>query len=349
MIYAPLSGSGARGRRRLAALLNVAEDELSFGPSTSANTYVLAQAFRKMMGADGAIVVSQQDHEANSGPWRRLADDGIEIREWRVDPVTGALDPDALDALLPGATLLCFPHASNVVAEINDVAAIVRKARAAGVLTCVDGVSYAPHGLPDVAALGCDVYLFSAYKTWGPHQGIMTIRRALADRLPPQGHFFNAGDPVQRFTPAGPDHAQVAASAGIADYIDAIHAHHFAAAETPAAVARQVHDLIRSRESALVAPLLDWAADRNDLRLIGPRDAFARAPTVALDLGRPAAPIADALTHHGIIAGGRHFYAWRPIEALGVDPEVGVLRLSLSHYTSEEEVARAIAALEAVL
>ena len=163
-------------------------------------------------------------------PWRRLADDGIALREWRIDPETGHLDPARLAPLLADGKvrLVAFPHCSNVVAEINPVAEIVALAHAAGAVCCVDGVSYAPHGLPDVAALGADIYLFSAYKVYGPHQGIMAIREDLGMRLPEQGHYFNAGTLYKRFTPAGPDHAQIAASAGIADYFDALHGHHFA-------------------------------------------------------------------------------------------------------------------------
>ena len=99
--------------------------------------------------------------------------------------------------------------------------------RTAGAYSCVDGVSYAPHGFPNVDALGADIYLFSAYKTYGPHQGIMVIRRELGMSLPNQGHYFNADSLYKRFTPAGPDHAQVAACAGMADYVDEVHAHHF--------------------------------------------------------------------------------------------------------------------------
>ena len=64
--------------------------------------------------------------------------------------------------------------------------------RSAGAYSCVDGVSYAPHGIPNVGKLGSDIYLFSAYKTFGPHQGIMTISRELGMKLPNQGHYFNA-------------------------------------------------------------------------------------------------------------------------------------------------------------
>jgi hypothetical protein len=106
--------------------------------------------------------------------------------------------------------------------EINDVAAICEITRAAGARTVVDGVSYAPHGFPNVTALGCDVYLFSAYKTFGPHQGIMVLREAFGMELPGQAHFFNQGTLYKRHTPAGPDHAQIAACAGMADYVDAI-------------------------------------------------------------------------------------------------------------------------------
>ena len=334
-------------RTRLAAMLNVDADELSFGPSTTANTYTLAQAFRQE-GRGGAIVVSQQDHEANSGPWRRLADDGVEIREWPVDPETGRLNPDALAPLLDGARLVAFPHASNVVGEINDVAAICARVHAAGAVACVDGVSYAPHGLPDVAALGADIYLFSAYKTYGPHQGLLVVRRALSERLPNQAHHFNAGDPAKRFTPAGPDHAQVAACAGIADYFDALAAHH-GASGGPADRTARVHDLMRAHEIVLTQPLLDWVARSNSVRLIGPADAAERAPTVALGLGSPVAPVAADLARHGIIASGGDFYAHRPLEALGVDPAQGVLRLSLVHYTTSDEVDRLISALDRVL
>jgi selenocysteine lyase/cysteine desulfurase len=322
-----------------------------FGPSTSANTYVLAQALRRLLrGEGGAIVVTDQDHEANAGVWRRLAEDGVEVREWRVDPATGSLNPAGLRPLLADGrvSLLAFPHCSNVVAEINPVAEICAMARAAGAMTVVDGVSYAPHGLPDVAALGCDVYLFSAYKTYGPHQGIMVARAAFVARMPCEGHWFNAGSAVKRLTPAGPDHAQVAACAGIADYVEALADRH-GIAGSPVVRAAGVHDLMRAAEIEVVGPLLDFLASRNDLRLVGPRRAEARAPTVAVDIGARAGAAAAALGRMGIGVGASDFYAVRPLAAMGIDTDVGVLRMSLVHYTSADEVARLIRGLESVL
>lgn len=336
-------------RRRLAGMMGVETDEVSFGPSTTQNTYVLAQAFRKWLQPGDAIVVTNQDHEANSGPWRRLADEGIEVREWRIDPATGHLDPERLAPLLKGAKLVCFPHCSNVVGEINDVAGIVALAHEAGAVTCVDGVSYAPHGIPDVGALGADIYLFSAYKTYGPHQGIMAIRRALGEALPNQGHYFNAGSLYKRFTPAGPDHAQVAASAGMADYSDALFASLGLPHEDARGRAKAVHDAMRAREVALLEPLMDFLAARNDIRLLGPRQAGRRAPTVGILAERPGELLAAEMAAHGIMAGGGDFYSVRPLEGLGIDPEHGVLRVSFTHYTTEEEVQRLIDVLHLVL
>jgi selenocysteine lyase/cysteine desulfurase len=360
--YGPYPGAQAGGvemdeaRTRLAAMMGVKREEVSFGPSTSANTYVLAQAVRKWLagGAEkpsgGAVVVTNQDHEANSGVWRRLADEGIEIREWKIDRATGSLDLETLDSLLADGKvrLVCFPHCSNVIAEINDVSSICAMAKAAGARTVVDGVSYAPHGFPDVAALGCDAYLFSAYKTFGPHQGIMVLREGFGMELPGQAHFFNHGVLYKRHTPAGPDHAQIAACAGMADYVDALAERHGISGDA-AARNRGVHDLMRTQEVEVIQPLLDYLGQRNDVRLLGPRSAEKRAPTVAVELNRAAVPVSEELGRNGIACWAGDFYAVRPLEAMGIDRDKGVLRMSGVHYTSAEDVARLIAALDRVL
>ena len=86
-------------RVRLAAMLGVSTDEVSFGPSTTQNTYVLAQAFGQYLKTGDAIIVTNQDHEANTGPWRRLVDRGVEVREWQIDSETGNLNIQDLMAI----------------------------------------------------------------------------------------------------------------------------------------------------------------------------------------------------------------------------------------------------------
>ena len=352
--YAPYDASRLGGeemdeaRKRLAEMLGVQTHEVSFGPSTTQNTYVLSQAVRKWIKPGQSIVVTNQDHEANSGPWRRLAEDGINVIEWQINPETGELDAADLSKLLErDVALVCFPHCSNVVGAINDVAGICQLAKSAGARVVVDGVSYAPHGFPDVTALGCDVYLFSAYKTYGPHQGIMVIREDWGFALPNQGHHFNADTLYYRFTPAGPDHAQVAASAGMADYFDALSVYH--GGGTGAAAGRKAHDLMRAQEVALLQPLLDYVSAKNSVRLIGPADATRRAPTVAMALEADAEDVAAKLAPHGIMAGGGDFYAGRPLSAMGVDMDKGVLRVSFVHYTEKAEVDALMGALDQVL
>lgn len=333
----------------LARYLGVSADELHFGPSTSQNTYVLAQALKPLLKVGDEIIVTNQDHEANSGAWRRLAESGVVVREWRVDSDTGALDLAELDALINTRTrLIACTHCSNVVAHVNPVAQITARARAAGALSVIDGVAWAPHGLPDVSALGADVYLFSLYKTFGPHQGVMVVRQELQQRLANQGHFFNDALPRKRLVPAGPDHAQVAAAQGVAEYFDALDAHHGGAndAQRPA----RVRALLRHAETPLLATLLDYLGTRPDLRLLGSSDAQRRAATVAFVPQHVApAELATRLARHSIMAGHGHFYAVRLLQALGVDPARGVLRLSFLHYTSAAEVQQLLRALDAEL
>lgn len=337
-------------RSRLAEYLGVSAAEVQFGPSTSQNTYVLAQAFHTIVKPGDEVIVTNQDHEANSGVWRRLATRGAVVKEWRVDPQTGRLDPRHLDELLTRRTrLLVFPHASNIVGHINPVRDITARARAAGVLSVVDGVSWAPHGLPDVRELGADIYLFSLYKTFGPHQGVMVISPQLLERLGNEGHYFNARSPFKRLVPAGPDHAQVAAARGIAEYLDVLDVHHHPGATASGRPAR-MREALRAAELPLLARLLEFLARRRDIRLLGPANAAERAATVAfVPLSVGPRRLAERLAERGFMIGYGDFYAVRLLQAMNVDPASGVARVSFVHYTTAAEIEGLIGALGELL
>lgn len=355
--YAPYEASRLGGEEmdeaqaRMAQMLGVTTQEVSFGPSTTTNTYVLSQAFAQMLKDGDVVIVTNQDHEANTGPWRRLAERGIEIREWAIDPDTGLLDVADLENLLDdNVKLVCFPHCSNIVGAINPVAEICALVRANGAYSCVDGVSYAPHGWPNVDTLGADIYMFSAYKTFGPHQGIMVVREGVGRALPNQGHYFNGDNLWQRFTPAGPDHAQVAASAGMADYAEAVYDHHFTQATDLGGKATAIHDLFRDHEEKLTQPILDYFGSKNSVRLLGPDTAANRAPTIAVQLhDQSAMDVATELANHGIMTGAGDFYALRCLKGQNIDPDKGVLRISFVHYTSQQEVDKLLNSLDVVL
>jgi cysteine desulfurase family protein (TIGR01976 family) len=335
----------------LAQWLSVGVDELHFGPSTTQNTYVLAQALRQSLAPGDEIVVTNQDHEANIGAWRRLGDEGIVVREWKVDPATAELRIADLEPLLGDRTkAVAFTHCSNVVASINPVSEISALVHEAGALSIVDGVSFCPHGMPDISSLGADVYLFSLYKVYGPHLGAMFLRDEVNQDLPSQGHFFNAGKPGARFTPAGPDHAQIAAVNGVVEYMDGLYDHHFEQAATVAEKAAAVRNLVREQESTLLQPLLDFLSGHEKTRLIGKTRADDRAPTVSFTVdGHKSRQIAEQLVNFGLGVGWGDFYAYRLVESLGYDMDDGVVRASFVHYTAPEEIDRLIKALEQII
>ncbi|MBT3623868.1 MAG: aminotransferase class V-fold PLP-dependent enzyme [Gammaproteobacteria bacterium] len=336
---------------RLAAYLNIGEDELIFGPSTSQNVYVLAQALHPMWEEGDEIIVSCQNHEANSGAWRRLANQGIVVRDWHIDSKTGRLATDHLDALItPRTRLIAFPHASNVIAHINPVQEISAKAHQAGALVVVDGVSYAPHGLPDIAQLDVDIYLFSLYKTWGPHLGAMYVKRELMKQMVNQSHFYYEHEPHYCLTPAGPDHAQIAAVSGVAEYLDAVYAHHFDDAPDSAVKGRRLHQLFSDYESSLLTPLLDFLKARNDVLIIGPDDPDIREPTVTiLPLNKRVPAVVAELEKQKLMVASGDFDVVRILNEMNIDLDPGVIRMSLLHYTTQDEINRLISGLTSAL
>ncbi len=346
-----------RSRVRWAEALGVEPREVVFGPSTSANTYVLAHAFADVLEPGNEVIVTNQDHEANTGAIRRAAERvGCTVREWRTDPDTGLLDIAVLESMLGERTgLVTVPHASNIIGKENDVARITTLAHAVGARVIVDGVSFAPHTVPDVAAIGADVYLFSLYKTYSVHQGLMVVRAGLMAELPNQSHFFNDNVADKRLNPAGPDHAQVASAGAVLDYVEALHRHH-GGAETDglATAAASVSGLWRAHEDSLTPLLLDVLADRDDVRLIGPATLESstghRCPTIAFSPRvKDPQDVAHGLVERGVQTSSGHYYAARVLDGVGIDPDRGVVRLSFVHYTSRADVDRAVEALQAVL
>ena len=344
-----------RASALLPATLGADPAGVMFGPSTSANTYVLAHALRGQMSDGDEVVVTNQDHEANIGSWRRLEQSGITVREWSVDPTTGLLDIADLAALLTDRTrLAAVTHASNIAATVNPVREVADLVHAVGGHVVVDGVSYAPHAAIDVTALDCDFYLYSAYKTYGPHVGVMYARPEILATIANQGHFFNADHPKYRLTPAGPDHAEIAAAAGIVDYYTAVYEHHVgpAAGVDPVQVVRAVFALFAAHEQTLMTPVVELLTSRDGVRLVGTpsADHDRRAPTFAFTSNRISSEaIVAELVAAGISCAHGNFYAYRLIQALGLVPDEGVVRLSLVHYNTMAEVDRALEVLDKVL
>ena len=356
--YGPFASSVAAGDAMddgytcMAALLNADPDDITLGPSTSMNFYVLAQAVKPLIEPGDEVIVTNQDHEANVGCWRRLAASGAVIKEWRIDPQTGELAIEDLQRLVSDRTrLVCFTLCSNIVGTMNDVGAICDIAHAQGALAIGDGVSFAPHQVLDAPASGLDLYLFSTYKTFGTHVGVMWGRSSILDALEPQGHYFNRDLPHYRFNPAGPLHAEIAALAGIGEYIETVDKHHFNDQTTDFHTkATRVFRLFAEHETAQANRVLAAINGLPGARIIGQKHAAVglRAATIAFTLDQKApSAVVKTLTGKEIAIRNGHFYALRCLEGLGIDdPAEGIVRISLVHYNSVEDVDRLVAALE---
>lgn len=342
------------GRQALADLLGVGVDRVTIGPSTTQNLNTLAAACAPLVAAGDEVIVTEQDHEANIGGWERLCQQQKAVlRVWPVDPQSGELNLADLDDLLGNRTrIVAVTHSSNIIGTVNPLPKVAERAHAAGALLVADGVSYAPHHWPDVDASGADVYAFSLYKTFATHLGALVCKPQVLDRITPQCHWFNAERPWSRLDAAGPDHASIAALTGLAEYFDALHAHHFgepgdkSLAQRAQAVAYEAH----RHEAMQCAPLIDFLS-RKRVRLLGKSHMGGREANLSLiPLEGTAAALTEGLAARRIAVKNGHFYAARLLKAVGVeDIDDGVLRISFAHYNTAEEVARLIEALDALL
>ena len=343
------------GRQVLAQLINADVDEIVVGPSTTSNVYVLSHALRALLEPGDEVIVTNQDHEANNGAWRRLAEIGVVVKEWRMNGDTDDLEIEDLEALLTEKTrLVCFNHCSNIVGLVHDVKAIVRKVHDAGALACVDGVAYAPHRRIDVKDLDADFYLYSAYKVYGPHISVLYGKRELLLRAANQNHYFVPEDDFQRkLCPGGLNYELTASAAGVGEYLDKVHAHHFPGANVDVTERwDRVFGLFAAHEEAMTRPIVDFFASKADVRLIG-QGVEGRRERVSifsfLVNGRDSREIPDRLLQHKIAIRAEDFYAARCIDALGAGPRNGVIRVSLVHYNSLEDVNRLTESLDPVI
>ena len=211
-----------------AEMINAGNDEIIIGGSTTMNMYVLSNAMRSLLSPGDEVIVTNQDHEANVGAWRRLADHGMIVKEWQINNDTAELEIDDLKALLSKKTkIVAVTHCSNIVGSINDLKSIAELVHQYDAYIIGDGVSYAPHGFPDVKDLDVDFYAFSLYKTYGPHLGLLYGKKEILNRLPNQNHEFLEGDVPYTLNPGGPNHEELSCLVGVYEYFMNLFEHHY--------------------------------------------------------------------------------------------------------------------------
>ena len=336
-----------------AEMINAGNDEIIIGGSTTMNMYVLSNAIKSLLKPGDEVIVTNQDHEANVGAWRRLADHGMVIKEWQINSHTAELEIDDLKELLSEKTkIVAVTHCSNIVGSINDLKSIAKLVHQYDAYIVGDGVSYAPHGFPDVKDLDVDFYAFSLYKTYGPHLGLLYGKKEILNQLPNQNHEFLEGDVPYTLNPGGPNHEELSCLVGVYEYFINLFEHHFPG-ENPSTREKitKVNELIADHEKEIANPLLDYLSSRSDIRLIGRNKIINkdRAPTIAFTMNNKSSKdLSSELVKHGIATRNDNFYAWRCLMALGIDVDDGVVRTSMVHYNSHEDVEKLINALKQI-
>ena len=336
-----------------AEMINAKTDEIIIGGSTTINMYVLSNAMRALLKPGDEVIVTNQDHEANIGAWRRLAEHGMIIKEWQINPKTAELDIDDLKSLLSNKTrLVAVTHCSNIVGSINDLKSIAKLVHEYDAYIVGDGVSYAPHGFPDVKDLDVDFYAFSLYKTFGPHLGLLYGKKEILSKLPNQNHEFLEGDVPYTLNPGGPNHEELSCLIGVYEYFNNLYEHHFPDKEASTrGKIEAVNELIAKHEMEIANPLLDYINSRDDINLIGKNkiENKDRAPTIAFTIkNKSSKDVSSELVKNGIATRNDNFYAWRCLKALGINTDDGVVRTSMVHYNTHEDVNNLISALKTI-
>jgi cysteine desulfurase family protein (TIGR01976 family) len=301
------------------------------------------------------------DHDANIAPWLLLAEDrGLKVRWLDFNTDSYEFDDDALDGLLGKRTrLLAIGHASNCIGTINEVKDLAAKAKAAGALVYVDAVQLAPHQAIDVKTLGADIVVTSAYKWYGPHQGVLWGRREVLEeifayKVRPAGN----GAP-DKFETGTLSHEGIAGCLGAVEYLTSL-GQRFAAAPRRGQSAddntRQALEaafgLMAAWEQQLCRRLIEGLVAQKGVVVHGITSSNAmhrRVPTVSFTLeGRNPAMLAKQFAARDICVWSGHNYAIEPIGRLGLADKGGVLRVGLAHYNTPDEVDLFLTALDEI-
>lgn len=348
--------------RAMADFLNApSEDEIIFGPNMTTLTYAFSRSVAKGLKPGDEIVLSGMDHDANVAPWLQIAEERQARVKWlKFNKETYRFDLDSFEKLLSEKVkLVAVGYASNAIGTVNDIQKISRLAHQEGALVYVDAVHYAPHGPIDVQALDCDFLVCSAYKFFGPHQGILWGRKSLLEELPAYKVRPADSHPPGKFETGTQSHEGQAGTLAALRYLEWI-------GETMAA---EYHDrfphfegrrksihaamaAIREHEKAMSLQLVEGLQGISGARIYGitdPGQMYHRVPTVAFSLeGHSPHEVARKLAQENIFVWSGNYYAIEAFRDLGLNESEGLMRAGAVHYNIAEEIDKFLEALRHV-
>jgi cysteine desulfurase family protein (TIGR01976 family) len=274
-------------------------------------------------------------------PWLLLADDlGLVVKWMDFDPETYEFPDDALTKVLSEKTrLVALGAASNCTGTVNDAKRFAAEARAAGAISYVDAVQFAPHLFTDVQSIGADIVVSSAYKWFGPHQGVLWGREALLKetfgyKLRPAGD-----DLPHKFETGTLSHEGMAGCLGAIEYLE-----QWGQGKTRREKIASAWTAMAEFEQKLTLTLIEGLKTFRGLTVRGITSANAmhrRVPTVSFTMeGHHPQDLAKRFAKENVFVWSGHNYAIEPVARIGLMDKGGVLRVGLAHYNTEAEVNR---------
>ncbi|PPQ94697.1 hypothetical protein CVT25_009552 [Psilocybe cyanescens] len=356
------------GPREAAKLFNARyPDEVVFGSSSTLNLENLSRSLEDDIHPGDEFIVTGE-HEANVGPWKKMAirKDAV-IKHWRPTP-TVPENPYSvklkIEELLPLITsktrIVAITACSNILGSIVPVKEVVKAIReeakskgAKKVEISVDCVAYAPHRLIDVQDWDVDFCAFSFYKVYGPHISGMYVRSSVLEHSVASivHHFIKADKVGYKLQPGGPGYEIVYGATGVIPYLLSL---------TPHNDLKATFKAIAAHEQTLIEPLLSFLTDpvqrERGVRVVGEETiSLNRVPTISFVVvgqkpikSKTIVGIFDKNGGIGIRYG--HFYAHTLVDELSpkLNTDDGVVRISLVHYNTVEEVHKIIAVLKEI-
>lgn len=334
----------------LKVLLNAGNTgEVILNASTSVNLKFLADAYGQTLSPGDRVIVSLNNHESNISPWLQLRSSGVQVDFWPVDEATGLLSRPALLNLLERPTkLVAYAQASNICGVVEPVKELNDIIRSAGAISVVDGVAYASHRSVDVQDLNCDWYVISCYKIYGPHlSGLFGTHSAMSgiegfnhDIVPINAH------PL-KFELGCQSYEGCAGLIGLKKYFAFL-------AGTSAfdrTTVERAYETIEHLEEPLALSIFTQLSKVPSVRIIGPTEwSENHLGTISfVSSNNSSTEIANQCAQAGVAIKNGNMYAYRLLTALGLDPIDGVVRISLAHYNSPEEVDRLLRTLQPLI
>jgi cysteine desulfurase family protein (TIGR01976 family) len=320
----------ARGARTsVGRLLGADPGGVIFGPNMTTLMFALTRAIARDLGPGDHLVGTRLDHDANVTPWQLAADDtGATLDLVPFDTASGRLDVERVSAAIGDNTRwVAISGASNALGTVPDVAAVVRGAHERGARVLVDGVHLVPHRPVDVAALGCDAFVTSAYKWYGPHAGILWLAPDLRTGLRPYKVRPAPDGAPERWETGTPSYEAMAATQAAAEFL------------TDLGVSS-----LAEQEMAVFDRLLDALLAFDHVTMHGPTDLADRTPTVCFTVdGHHPDKVAAELAAERVAVWSGTYYAVEVMSSLGLTD--GAVRAGVSAYTSDDDVDRLVDAI----